>query len=146
MDREIIEQAITIKFANYKDSTTEAREYLEKIIALPFDLPPLSGKQMQNLVEGSKANLPEAEECMRVFALGQEPNPRKVKRTINVFLLLWTLANRRRELAGEIQPVRLAKLVVIQHSYRDLYRLLNANPKYLGELEIYYRKSEIESF
>lgn len=142
MDREIVEQAITLKFANYKDPKSEAREYLEKIIALPFDLPPLSGQQMQALVQGLKTNIPEPEECTRVFALGQEPNPRKVKRTINTFLLLWALANRRKELVGLIKPVRLAKLVVIQHSYRDLYTLLNLFPQYLGELEVYFRKSK----
>jgi hypothetical protein len=145
VDREIVEQAITLKFANFKDPAIKAQEYLEKIIALPFDLPPLSGQQMQILVEGLKTNLPEAEECTRVFALGQESNPRKIKRTINTFLLLWALANKRKELAGEIKPIRLAKLVVIQQGYRDLYHLLDNHPQCLGELEIYCRMSMDES-
>lgn len=139
LDREIVEQAIKVKFDKYKNPETEAREYLEKIIGLPFDLPPLSGQQMEVLVEKLDIALPDAQRSRQVFALGQEPNPRKVKRTINMFLLLWLLARQRKELEGVIKPTRLAKIVVIQHSYRDLYVLLTVLPKYLGELEAYFR-------
>jgi hypothetical protein len=139
LDRDIVEQAVREKFADYTDPPAEARKYLEKIIVLPFELPPLSSEQMQTLVGKLHANLPEAERSTSVFALGQEPNPRKVKRTINVFLLVWALAQGRDEL-GDITACRLAKVVVIQQSYRDLYSILStANPTALGELELYFR-------
>lgn len=142
LDREITEQAITHKYSQYKNPTAEAREYLEKIISLPFDLPPLSGQQMEALVSSLEANLPDAAHSSRVFAFGQEPNPRKVKRTINTFLLLWTLSKLRAEIKDVIKPTRLAKLVVIQHSYRDLYLILMLFPHHLAELEIYFRQSD----
>jgi GTPase SAR1 family protein len=141
LDRDIVEQAIKVKFKDYRQPETEAREYLEKIIGLPFDLPPLSGDQMSLLVKSLASDLPDAERSTEVFALGQEPNPRKVKRTINMFLLLWALAQGRKELRGVIKPTRLAKIVVIQHSYRQLYLLLTASPGGLGELEVYFRGS-----
>ena len=145
LDRDIIEQAVKSKFEGYENDEAEAREYLEKIIGLPFDLPPLSRDQMEALVGGLDINLPDAELSTQVFALGQEPNPRKVKRTINVFLLLWTLAQRREQLRDVIKPSRLAKIVVIQHSYRELYSILTVTPRALGELELYFRQPEGQS-
>jgi predicted ATPase len=141
LDRDIVEQAIKVKFKEYRQPEIEAREYLEKIIGLPFDLPPLSGDQMSLLVKSLASDLPDAGRSTEVFALGQEPNPRKVKRTINMFLLLWALAQGREELKDAIKPTRLAKIVVIQHSYRDLYLLLIASPGGLGELEVNFRQA-----
>jgi formylglycine-generating enzyme required for sulfatase activity len=78
--------------------------------------------------------------CADVFALGLAPNPRQVKRTVNVFLLVWKLS--RQKLPEAIQPVRLAKVVVIQHSHPDLYQLLREVPRYLRDLEEYFRAEE----
>lgn len=97
---------------------------------------------MEILVKGLQANLPDSTRSTQVFALGQQPNPRKVKRTINMFLLFWLLAQGRKELGEVIKPTRLAKIVVLQHSYRDLYIILTLFPRYLGELEAYFREHE----
>ena len=48
----------------------------------------------------------------------------------------------RQKLPEAIQPVRLAKVVVIQHSHPDLYQLLREVPRYLRELEAYFRAEE----
>ena len=143
MDRRIVEEAMISRFPNFSNPRIEARKYLEKLITLPFDLPPLSSDQMDSLVAGLKINLPEYSLCKQIFTLGQEANPRKVKRTINVFLLLWTLVNNRQKLKEVIEPIRLAKIVVIQHNYRDLSSLINIDPTYIGELEKYFRLMEI---
>jgi formylglycine-generating enzyme required for sulfatase activity len=67
-------------------------------------------------------------------------NPRQIKRTVNVFLMLWALAEKRKgRLQGRIKPVRLAKVVAIQAAHPDLYNLLlKDEPRYLRELEEYY--------
>ena len=97
---------------------------------------------MEALVEGLDVNLPQKSDSAMVFAYGQDPNPRKVKRTINVFLLLWTLSLRREGLRGSIQPIRLAKIVVLQHSYRALFKILLLLPERLGELEAHFRQQK----
>jgi len=74
--------------------------------------------------------------CTGVFALGLEPNLRKVKRTIYTYLLFWQLARQKR--LEEIKPVRLAKIVVIRHSYPDFYALVQAFPTDLARLEAYH--------
>jgi hypothetical protein len=69
LDREIIEQAVKTKFENYDNPSDEAQQYLEKIISLPFDLPPLSEKQMKDLVDGLNPHLPDAERSTEIFGL-----------------------------------------------------------------------------
>ncbi len=95
---------------------------------------------MGDFVHGLSADWPH-EECPKVFAAGLGENPRQIKRTVNSFLMLWKLAERREnKLQGRVKPIRLAKVVAIQTTYPDLYNLLlKDEPRYLRELEEYYR-------
>ena len=138
LDRNIVEQAVKIKYKGYQDQDEQAREYLEKIIQLPFMLPPIDAADMRAFVERLVPHLPDSR-CADVFALGLAPNPRQVKRTVNVFLLVWELS---RQKLPQAKSVRLAKLVVIQHSHPDLYQLLREVPRYLRELEACFRAEE----
>ena len=79
------------------------------------------------------------ERIPKIFAEGLGENPRQIKRTVNMFLMIWKLAERR-ELQEKITSLRLAKVVAIQAMYPDLYNLvLKEEPRYLRELEKYYR-------
>jgi formylglycine-generating enzyme required for sulfatase activity len=90
-------------------------------------------------VHGLSAEWPH-DDCPKVFAEGLGNNPRQIKRTVNVFLMLWKLAEKRKDkLQGRIKPIRLAKVVAIQAIYPELYELLKKEPRYLAELEKYYR-------
>jgi formylglycine-generating enzyme required for sulfatase activity len=137
LDPQAIQNAVVDR---YKD-VEKAKQYIEKIIQVPFILPPIEMDQMEKFV-GKVAPQLTDKRCNEVFALGLAPNPRQVKRTINVFLLLWRLTGRRKELEDVITPVRLAKAVVIQNSYRELYKKLQSRPQYLGDLERYFRAVE----
>jgi formylglycine-generating enzyme required for sulfatase activity len=54
--------------------------------------------------------------------------------------MLWKLAEKRKEkLEGRIKPIRLAKVVTIQSIYPELYEQIKGTPRYLRELEVYYR-------
>ena len=133
LDQDIVEQAVRKKYAGYKEEDKEAREYLEKIIQLPFNLPQLTGDEMKSYVSGLDLEMPD-ERCDDVFALGLEPNPRRVKRTIN--------ARQRIKKLPDIQPVLLAKVVVIQHSYPELYAVLRDFPGELARWEDYFLESD----
>ncbi|MDL1911163.1 formylglycine-generating enzyme family protein [Chloroflexi bacterium CFX6] len=95
---------------------------------------------MGKFVEGLSGEWPH-EECHKVFAEGLGDNPRQIKRTVNTFLMLSKLAEKRKEkLKGQVKPIRLAKVVAIQAAHPDLYNLLlKDEPRYLRELEEYYR-------
>jgi hypothetical protein len=135
IDHEAVQEAVQTRY----EGEVKGRQYLEKIIQLPFLLPPIDAEDMRGFVTTLVPHLPDPR-CAGVFALGLAPNPRQVKRTVNVFLLVWKLS--RQKLPEAIQPVRLDKVVVIQHSHPDLYRLLREVPRYLRELEAYFRAEE----
>ena len=150
LDEKVIGRWIEIKYREFGLSADtagndkprfviEGTRYLEKIIQLPFRIPPIERDDMSAFVRGLLRKWPH-EECPNVFAEGLGDNPRQVKRTVNVFLLLWELSLRReKKLGGKIKPIRLAKVVAIQHVYPELYGVLKETPRLLGELEEYYR-------
>jgi hypothetical protein len=124
------------------DDVIDGGRYLEKIIQVPVTLPPIKPEAMGRFIAGLQVSLPDPE-CGRVFSLGLEPNPRQVKRALNIFTLLWNLyQNRQHELTIPLEPVRLAKLVVIQQRYEQLYRLLRDEPGRLIAWESWFRQAE----
>lgn len=149
LDQKVIARGIEVKYRELAPSPETSGEeqspflidggrYLEKIIQLPFHIPPIERGNVASFVNGLVDEWPH-KECPSVFAEGVGDNPRQVKRTVNVFLLLWRLANKKREIKL-IKPVRLAKVVTIQHVYPQLYEVLRETPRLLRDLEDYYRK------
>jgi formylglycine-generating enzyme required for sulfatase activity len=162
IDQDVIARGIEMKYKDVKDRqdadgkphfTIEGIKYLEKIIQLPFQIPPVIQDDMGKFVEGLSDEWPH-EECHKVFAEGLGYNPRQIKRTVNTFLMLTKLAKKReKKLKGQVKPIRLAKVVAIQAAHPDLFNLLlKEEPRYLRELEEYYqaessqeRKAEISA-
>jgi len=151
LDQEVIARGIEIKYREFglapgaegdeaqKRFVIDGARYLEKIIQLPFQIPPIERGDMGAFVKGLVGEWPHPA-CPDVFAEGLGENPRQVKRTVNVFLLLWQLADKRKEkLQGLIKPIRLAKIVALQHIYPELYEVLKETPRLLRDLEDYYR-------
>ncbi len=134
LDSEAIESAIRRRY----QGEVKAREYLEKIVQVPFVLPPIEAGPMRSYVQALAPALPDPR-CAEVFAVGLGANPRQVKRILNIFLLLSRLVERRPELKDAIHPVRLAKIVAIQHAHRELYDLVKLTPGYLSDLDAYFR-------
>ncbi len=139
--RDVIEQGIKVRYKDYETQLNGA-EYLEKIIQIPFSLPPIDEKAVKNYVKDiAGANLPDPR-CETVFSVGLEPNPRRIKRTLNIFLLLWKLAQNRSDLERVIQPVRLAKIVIIQQYHPRLFDLITTAPYLLIDLEKRFREGQ----
>ncbi len=145
LDHEIISRGIEIHYQsliqNQSNSTgIDGNRYLEKIIQLPFLIPPIEHSNMERFIENLVSEWPD-KECPKVFAKGLQDNPRQIKRTMNVFLMLWQLALERRELLqGKIKPIRLAKVVTIQAIAPDLYKLIAGQPGLLRQLEVSSRQ------
>lgn len=145
-DRDVIEKGIRVKYQGFLMGSTEAtddesvarrlpitgRDYIEKIVQLPFSLPPLERQKVAAFIEGA---YPDLVECAEVCATGLEPNPRKVKRTLNLLRLLISLDPK------TTNEAILAKIVVIQSRYPDLYAHLFDYPRLIQELERYFCQS-----
>lgn len=136
LDVDVVQKAVAAKYLN---DPTAQHEYMSKIIQIPFQLPPLTRTEMVSFLEQLELDLP-SQVCRDVFVTGLVVNPREVKRTINIFLLLWNLAAKRKELTDKINPVRLAKIVVIQQAFPELHKILQKYPGYMKDLELYFRE------
>jgi formylglycine-generating enzyme required for sulfatase activity len=156
VDQRIIEQGIKVKYQSLgfesrkKDIPIKGDEYLEKIVQIPFYLPPLDP---DNITDFTNKRLEgEFEEPVAdVLSRGMEANPRKIKRVLNIFRLLWTLAGERGMVGkddekGEIEADLLAKMVVIQSRWRDtLYADVVEYHNLLGDLEDHFERKQQEA-
>ncbi len=147
IDQAVVERGIQLRYGELGkatedngDDVIDGGRYLEKIVQIPFVLPPISPRTMGQYVADLAPDLPDPE-CGNVFAQGLEANPRHVKRAINIFSLLWRLAQNKSELTALVTPVRLAKLVVLQQRHEALYELLRKNPTRLRGWEANLRKT-----
>jgi formylglycine-generating enzyme required for sulfatase activity len=136
LDHDIIRRGIQ---ARYKfDQESDAAEYLEKIVQIPFFLPPLDEGRIEAFLRDYYADLKQlCPTAPDVFAAGLEPNPRRVKRAINIYRTLLDLVDVRVK-AWEMDPVDpelVAKMVVIESRFRDLHHYLVKEPAYLLKIE-----------
>ena len=135
LDHEIVCRGIKTKYA-FEEG--EEVEYLEKIVQIPFHLPPLDpNRVMRYMVDEYDDVHHICATAPEVFCKGLEPNPRKVKRALNIYRTLWDLAEVR-VAAWEMDPVDpelLAKMVVIQSRFGELNKYLRKNPQDLPQIE-----------
>ncbi|KJK46525.1 hypothetical protein UK23_23290 [Lentzea aerocolonigenes] len=132
VDREIIEHAIAVK---YKDLHAGGRElgetYFEKVVQLPYSLPPAAETRVEDFIRSLSDDV-DVHDCVPVLRGSPPYNPRRIKRSVQAFSLL-------KEFADGVVPPVLAKLVVIQAQYRQVYRAVVDDHTLLARLEEAYR-------
>ncbi len=146
VDREIIERGIRIRYKEFALSErgtalgafpVPERDYLEKIVQIPFALPPLAQSSIHHFLANRLPKLPgltgdEATSVAALMTTGLLRNPRKVKRSFNIFRLHLILDRAQ----GRMTPAGLiAKLTVIQSSFPDLYEQIAREPTLLRTYE-----------
>jgi formylglycine-generating enzyme required for sulfatase activity len=123
--------------------------YLQKFVQIPFHLPPLVEGELKQYIESLEKTVPPeallSEMTRMVFAHGLYPNPRQVKRALNIFRLLREIALKREEIPeeGGLQPGSvawplLAKTVLIQTQWPELYQEWRQRPTLVQTLEEEY--------
>ena len=121
LDHDIVRQGIEKKYGFEADAATE---YLEKIVQIPFHLPPLDQNRVLRYMVDDYADVHHlCHTAPEVFSKGLEPNPRKVKRALNIYRTLWELSQVRVD-AWEMDPVDpelLAKMIVLQSRFSALH-------------------------
>ncbi len=112
---------------------------LEKLIQLPFILPPLQETHSERFLTHIAPDVPG--EARRILIEGLPPSPRRLKRILNFFRLLLELASQRsiRGSTATVDPGLLAKIIVIYERYPALYQDLCTYPQLLQELEAHAR-------
>lgn len=150
VDPAVVEHAILVRYRAFTKAGVaplSGRNYLEKIIQVPFHLPPIDESDVEDYICQQMAQEVTGESVgnsAKIFAAGLEANPRTVKRALSTFRVLLALAGHREGVAAsrnrpipatQIQPGLLAKIVVIQDSFRDLYDECVRWPVLIQDLE-----------
>lgn len=140
VDKEVVDRGVQWRFRSFEFGDRNAAigaEYLEKIIQVPITLFPLQVGQVGNYILALKP----AELVISQLALLREvlaPNPRKIKRIVNVLNVIDAVAQQMPLL--KLDPGLLARLVVIQVQSPSLYQDVVTYPVLLGALEQTYQQ------
>lgn len=144
VDHDIVEEGINYRYMG--KVKVSGRDYLDKIIQVPFFLPPVPFESLKVSVPADQSF---SEEIWSIIQSGMGGNPRKTKRFINSFYLLQRflhdpdpiLQRRFREgsiavLSQETQNFYLAKILVFEMIFPKFYQHLQYEPgdwRYLDE-------------
>jgi formylglycine-generating enzyme required for sulfatase activity len=90
-DIKIVQGAVETHYKNVGITGESARDYLEKIIQLRFDLPPILGDAMEKHLRSQGVNEAMLKRWQTLVAAA-EVNPRRVKSVINDLNLQWAMA------------------------------------------------------
>jgi len=156
MDREVIERGIEARYGVLFRREGEERAelpvrgdvYLQKIVQIPFHLPPLAVEDVEGYILALERDVPAdarlSEMTRAVFANGLFPNPRQVKRGLNIFRLLRDIALEREERGGlpegSVAWPLLAKTVLLQTQWPKLYEKWRHYPTLVRTLEEAYAR------
>lgn len=130
MDRHVVEQGIAVRYRDFKIEAGapafDPRAYLDKIIQIPFNLPPLEtiqvGTFLDGLIGGGRVH-PDLAQCRDLIEIAVPQNPRMLKRVINVLELLLSLDG---VPAGTDTPRAryIAKVALLQTCFDEAYRAI----------------------
>jgi hypothetical protein len=138
VDKQGIEEAITLRYKDNPQMT--GVKYLEKIIQLPFPLPMPQRKDIQAYTQ-KLVGEPRNHQVQRVIEAGAGGNPRRIKRFINAFNLLRSIAS-----GISLNESVLAKLVMIQMRFPKFYLLLCRDHYAISKLKESYEGKDTIKF
>lgn len=148
-DRTLIQRGIKVRYKEFAlagadmnsdrhlDLHVEGRDFLEKIVQVPFEVPALQTEGISRFVTKrldnyTGINQDQAKSISMIMAAGLIPNPRKLKRAVNSFRLLLAVAGTQQ---GPVSTELIGKLTIIQNSYSNIYLKIVENEEWLLLLE-----------
>jgi formylglycine-generating enzyme required for sulfatase activity len=154
MDREVVRRGIESHYGAVLSSIKGDSEYvpitgdqyLQKVVQLPFNIPPLDEDSVTRFVHSLEAVTPMIEGLddltRAVITRGTLRNPRQIKLNLNMFYLMKQIAlaseARGGIPSGSISWPLLAKTVLVQTQWPELYRLWCRYPSIIQTLEYEY--------
>ncbi|RZN38032.1 MAG: hypothetical protein EF813_05290 [Methanosarcinales archaeon] len=121
VEKEVIKKGIEVRYkSKEQELPISGQDYIEKIIQIPFVLPPIREADMAAFIE--KLGIGEREKgYVTIVAKYTGCNPRKVKLFLNVLRIRRAIAERT---GGEIEPDLFAKLFVFEYVFLEFYENL----------------------
>jgi uncharacterized protein YjbI with pentapeptide repeats len=128
VDRKALEQSIQ---HIYKESPVKEIEYLDKIIQLPFTIPPIKPDRMAKFIEPMLQG--DLQNCRDLLINNLGDNPRQIKRFINILSLNHQLAIPLK--IPEYNTQVIALLLLIQLMMPEFYRDISRQPGLLYKIK-----------
>ena len=127
VEKEVIEKGIEVRYkSKEQELPISGKDYIEKIIQIPFVLPPIREEEMAAFIEN--LGIGEREKrYVTIVAKGAGCNPRKVKMFLNVLRIRRAIAERT---GWGIESDLSAKLFVFEYVFSEFYKDV---VKYKGE-------------
>lgn len=116
----------------HKLTEPEASRYFEKLVQIPFQIPPLSAATIQEFLKPLVAS-----DVAGVFAHGLEPTPRALKRSFQIYSI-WDDLHKFLLVQWQVDPLEpelIAKWLTIQMRYRPLSDFVVRHTEHLLWLE-----------
>ncbi|MBN2392732.1 MAG: SUMF1/EgtB/PvdO family nonheme iron enzyme [Anaerolineae bacterium] len=117
--------------------------HMDRLVQVTFTLPPLSATHTEAFLAHLAPDLPP--EARHILAVGLLPIPRHLKQGLNVLRLRQALTQPRSGEVVSLNPILLAKIVVLQKRYPELSTVLVEHPCLLQELELHIYNSQSAS-
>ncbi|NQE06259.1 HEAT repeat-containing taxis proteinF [ANME-1 cluster archaeon GoMg1] len=119
VEKEVIERGIEVRYKSGEHGIPiSGKDYIEKIIQVPFTLPPIREEDMTRFIES--LGISEKERgYAKIVAKGAGCNPRKVKMVLNKLRIRHAIAERT---GGGIKPELSVKLSFIEDTFPDFYK------------------------
>ncbi|MGC9394458.1 MAG: SUMF1/EgtB/PvdO family nonheme iron enzyme [Anaerolineae bacterium] len=114
--------------------------HLDRLVQVTFTLPPLSAAHSDAFLAHLAPDLPG--EARHVLAVGLPPTPRHLKRGVNSLRLRQALTQPALGVVEALNPILLAKIVVLQERCPELSAVLAGHPCLLQELEAHVRSPQ----
>jgi len=139
VDKEVIDRGIEVKYSEFKFAEGRAAavgaEYIEKMVQLPLQLFPVGRTQVASFMEALSPSA--AGRALAPLHELVSPNPRKIKRILNILAVTQAIAEATPELA-DLDFAVMARLVLLQVQSSDLYAAVSRQPDLLAILESCY--------
>ena len=145
MDNEIVEKAVKAQYSTIEGFDEHA--YMDKIIQLQFNLPPIRPEHIQAFIaEELSTGQPERSPILRYLqdvSETVEANPRTVKRFMNTFAIQRSLAETRGFLSdGVMDEDLLAKWIIVSFAFEDFADRALQRPLLIAEFQEAIRARE----
>ncbi len=145
MDREVVEQGIRVRYKDLGPAASfEPRQYLDKIIQIPFTLPPLGPDQISRYLWklGNQSGHEAALICEEMIRIVAPANPRAFKRILNILQLTLYLdgfddarISQAKASPDKNRVLFIGKLVLMQIVFSSAYAALASDPLLVKEVE-----------
>jgi formylglycine-generating enzyme required for sulfatase activity len=135
-ETKIVQDAVEKYYTDQGVTGENASDYLEKVIQLRFNLPPIQTAKMDGFVRGQLPDKSPLYKHWRTVAEGAESNPRKVKTFLNDVNLCWAMWKNSGEGAKVDYDVYVSWEVLMRSSSRFRERIYAIKPTTDGHYQI----------